>query len=386
MSTDASQHEVLVVIFLRGAMDGLNMVIPYAESNYYTARPTIAIPRPNPKDTNTAIDLDGFFGLHPAMSALKTVWDKGSLAFVHATGSPDPTHSHFDAQDFFERGTPGSKQLNTGWLDRHLLSSPWKNTSPFRAVALSTLLPLSLQGGALATAIPAIENFKLGGRQGEKAEVKMIASALSNLYSPVAPLQHESALTYDAVQTLQKANPSQFSPANDAKYPQSNISKSLMQIAQLIRANIGLEVATLDFGGWDNHIQEGGAQGQMAKLLGDLSSGLAAFFQDLADQFNRITVLAISEFGRRVQENGNHGTDHGHGEVMLLMSGSLTGAKVFGEWPGLSKDKLYGPGDLAVTTDFRTVLTELVQKRLSNPHTTNIFPGFQPGELGIFKT
>jgi uncharacterized protein (DUF1501 family) len=378
--------DVLIVLFLRGAMDGLNMVIPYAENNYYAARPTIAIPKPAPKDLSSAIDLDGFFGLHPAMNGLKPIWDKGALAFVHASGSPDPTHSHFDAQDYTERGTPGSKQTPTGWLDRHLQTAPWQNPSPFRAVALSAMLPTSLQGGIPATAIPSIENFRLGGRKGDSAVIKLIASSLGNLYPANTSLFQESSLTFEAVQTLQKANPGQYSPANGAAYPQSSFGQGMKQIAQLIRANIGLEIATLDLGGWDTHIQEGGAQGQLAKLLADLGNGLAAFYQDLGDQFNHISVVAMSEFGRRVQENGNHGTDHGHGEVMLLMSNNLSGAKVFGQWPGLSQDKLYGPGDLAVTTDFRQVLSELVQNRLSNPHTPDVFPGFTGTNIGIFRT
>lgn len=382
----ANQADILISIFLRGAMDGLNVVFPYKDDQYYSARPTIAIKPPSQNDPTTAIDLDGYFGLHPALNELRAIWDQGALAFIHASGSPDPTHSHFDAQDFMERGTPGSKQIPSGWLGRHLQTSPWINSSPFRAVSIGTMLPLSLSGSVPALAVPSIPDFRLGGSSGNTPAIQNLGQVLKTLYTGDATLSQNATLTFEATQTLQKANLAQYKPGQGAAYPQDGFGQGLQQVAQLIKANLGLEVATLDVGGWDTHIQEGAADGQLARLLSTVAGGLAAFYQDLSSQFDHITVVAMSEFGRRVRENGNHGTDHGHGNVMLVLSKHLTSARVFGQWPGLNPDQLYGPGDLAVTTDYRQVLGELVQKRLANDRVTDVFPGFSSWKpLGIFK-
>jgi len=380
------QADVLLCIFLRGAMDGLNVVVPFGDPDYYAARPTISIAAPAAGKVLTAQDLDGFFGLHPALKSLKSIWENGSLALIHASGSPDPSHSHFDAQEFMELGTPGEKKAAAGWLARHILSLPESNNSPFRALSIGTLVPRSLQGSVPAVALKSIADYRLGGKVGQNPAILKIGESLSQLYAGSSLLDQRARLTFEAIQYLQKVGASGYTPSSGAKYPDGEFGQGLKQIAQIIKAEIGLEIATLDVGGWDTHVQEGAAEGQLANLLNALGSGLAAFYQDLGDRFARITVVAMSEFGRRVQENGNGGTDHGHGNVMFVISNRLAAAKVWGQWPGLSKENLSGPGDLAVTTDFRTVLAELVQKRLKNPKISEVFPGFAAAPaLGIFK-
>ena len=375
---------ILVCIFLRGGMDGLNVVVPHGDADYYRLRPTLAIPEPNAGNDQTGIDLDGFFGLHPSLRPLKDVWDDKGLAFVHAAGSPDPTHSHFDAMDYMERGTPGDKQLGTGWLARHLQVAATENGSPFRAIGFGTLLPSSLRGPVPAIALQSIADFHLGGRY--KGEIEQFQNIISSMYSADEALGPRADFTLDAVQLLQSVVAGEYQPSNGAEYPESEFGESLKQVAQLIKAEIGLEVAAVDLGGWDTHINQGSLEGEMPELLADLGASLAAFYHDLGDGMKNVTVVAMSEFGRRAAENGGKGTDHGHGNLMLTMGKSITGGKVYGQWPGLSPEKLAAPGDLAVTTDFRSVLGELVTKHLNNPALDQVFPNFtdyQP--LGIAK-
>ncbi|NWF63265.1 MAG: DUF1501 domain-containing protein [Chloroflexi bacterium] len=373
---------ILVCIFLRGGMDGLHAVIPHGDADYYRLRPRLAIPEPSPGNDRTGIDLDGFFGLHPSMRPLKDLWDDKGLAFVHAAGSPNPTRSHFDAMDYMERGTPGDKQVATGWLARHLQFAAHENGSPFRVVGFGAALPSSLRGPIPAIALRSIADFHLGGRY--RGEVEQFQNMISSMYASDAALGERADFTLDAVQLLQSVVVSKYQPANKAQYPDSEFGQSLMQVAQLIKAQIGVEVAAVDLGGWDTHITQGQFSGDMPNLLADLSAALAAFYLDLGDMMKRVTVTAMSEFGRRAIENGGLGTDHGHGNVMMVLGKSINGGRVFGQWPGLSNEKLVGPGDLAITTDFRSVLGELVSKHLQNPFLDQVFPNFtdyQP--LGI---
>ena len=367
--------DTLVVIFLRGGMDGLNAVVPYGDADYYSNRPTLRVAPPSAGDDKTAIDLDGFFGLNPALQPLKPIWDDGVLAIVDACGSPDPTHSHFDAQDYMERGTPGEKQIPTGWLARHLQTTPNQSDSAFRAVALGPMVPESLRGPVPATALESIAGFHLGG-SAPGPQIARFQAILQQFYADSGTLQAPAAQTFSSIGSLSKIAASRYVPAGGAAYPTGTYSASLEQIAQLVKADVGLEAAALDLGGWDTHILEGAIQGRMPKLMTEFAGGLAAFYQDLGDRFSQVTVVTMSEFGRRVQENGNGGTDHGHGNVMLVLSRNLAAAKVYGQWPGLSADKLVAPGDLAVTTDFRDVLGEIVQKRLGNPNLSDVFPDY----------
>src|SRR5919108_184291 len=358
----------LVVIFQRGAADGLNIVVPHGEQAYYAMRPSINVPR------NSVLDLDGFFGLHPSMSSLQPIWDQRHLAIVHAAGSPDATRSHFDAQDFMESGTPGVKATDDGWLNRSLRNLPESAAKlAFRAVALGPALPRILSGPEPAIAINNVNEFGLGGRNAP------VANTFEAMYanSVDAVLHGAGQETFEAVKILRSANPAKYTPAVGANYPRGRFGDSLKQLAQLIKANLGVQVAFADIGGWDHHVNEGNTQGQLASVLREFSGSLAAFWIDLGDLAEDTVVVTMSEFGRTARENGNRGTDHGHANVMFILGGPVRGRKVYGRWPGLSPEHLYEGRDLALTTDFRTVLSEVVYRHLGNSNLSAVFPGFQ---------
>ncbi len=360
----------LVVIFQRGAADGLNIVVPHGERAYYDMRPTINIPR---KDV---LDLDGFFGLHPSMASLQPLWNQHHLAIVHAAGSPDPTRSHFDAQDFMESGTPGMKATSDGWLNRTLHSLPASaDNSAFRAIALGPALPRILTGSERAVAVNNINDFGVGGRN---PNATPIANTFEAMYdqSVDSVLHGTGQETFDAVKMLKAADPAKYKPAPGADYPRGRFGDSLRQLAQLIKANLGVQVAFADIGGWDHHVNEGSTQGQIANVLRDFSGSLSAFWIDLGDLADDTVVVTMSEFGRTARENGNRGTDHGHANVMFVMGGPVKGGKVYGQWPGLDQSQLYESRDLAVTTDFRRVLGEAVERHLGNAKLDQVFPGF----------
>ncbi len=372
-SAAGSRRKVLVAIFQRGAVDGLNMVVPFGEPGYYDSRPTIAIPRPGGGDA-AALDLDGFFALNPRLAPLKAIYDGRHLAIVHAVGSPDNTRSHFDAQDYMETATPGVKRTTDGWLNRYLLAEKRQQPTPFRAVALSPQLPRAMQGRAPALAINQIAQFGVRpGRVGaglEQAFQAEYAEASDKL------LNATGREAFDAIRMLRAANVQQYQPANGAQYPPSPFGQALRQIAQLVKADVGLEVAFADVGGWDTHVNQGASTGQLAGRLDDVARGLAALFVDLGDRMDDVVVLTMSEFGRTVVENGNRGTDHGHGNAMIVMGGAVRGGKVYGRWPGLAPEQRYEGRDLAVTTDFRDVFCEIVVRHLGVADPAPIFPGY----------
>src|SRR5437016_4442896 len=363
----------LVVIFQRGAADGLNIVVPHGEQAYYSMRPSIAIPRP--RGSEGAIDLDGFFGLHPSMTAFKPLWDAGHLALVHAAGSPDNTRSHFDAQDYMESGTPGLKATEDGWLNRALMGINEAKPSPFRAVSMGGALPRTLAGSAPAVAMGNIREFAVGGR-GPAGNVA--SSSFEAMYeqSVDTVLHGTGNETFEAVKMLKSADPEKYVPAPGANYPRGRFGDSLRQVAQLIKANLGVEVAFADIGGWDHHVNEGSVQGQIANLTREFSQAIAAFWTDLGDLGEDTVVVTMSEFGRTARENGNRGTDHGHANVMFVLGGPVKGGKVYGRWPGLHQEQLYEGRDLAVTTDFRQVLSEAVYRHLGNKELEKVFPNF----------
>jgi uncharacterized protein (DUF1501 family) len=384
-ATASPNKKKMVVLFQRGAMDGLNVVVPFSEPNYYNLRPTIAIPQPRRGGADAAIDLDGFFGLHPSLEPLQLLFRNGQLAIVHAVGSPDPTRSHFDAQDFMESGTPGLKATDAGWLNRAIQSMPEEKPSPFRAVAFGPYLPRTLQGIAPAVAIPDLKQFKMNGPQ-QTTEGGFEAMYAQTVDRAMRGVGHE---TFEAIDQLKKINPDTYQPANDAQYPKGRFGQSLMEIAELFKADVGLEVAFLDSGGWDHHVNEGGVQGQLSNLLRDLGQGLAAFYQDMGDRMGDVVFVSMSEFGRTAHENGNHGTDHGHANCMFVMGGDVKGGKVYSRWPGMSEGELYQGRDLAVTTDYRSVLGEIISKHLGDRDLKTVFPGFanDPRQfLGLVKT
>jgi uncharacterized protein (DUF1501 family) len=369
----AARRKVLITIFQRGAVDGLNMVVPFGEREYYAARPSIAVPRPN--DPNGAVDLDGFFGLHPRLSPFKPLWDAHQLAIVHASGSPDGTRSHFDAQDYMESGTPGNKGTQDGWLNRYLHAREHADATPFRAVALASQLPRSLQGNEPALAIGQIGQF--GIRAGQATD--MVQASFESQYAAAADtvLNKTGNEAFDAIRMMKSADPSKYQPENGAEYPRSAFGDALRQIAQLVKADVGLEVAFAELGGWDTHVNQGSGVGQLAQRLDDFSRGIAALARDLGDRMGDTVILTMSEFGRAVSENGNRGTDHGHGNAMFIIGGqNVRGGKVYGRWPGLAREHRYEGRDLAVTTDFRSVFTEVVHSHLGVADTKTIFPGF----------
>jgi uncharacterized protein (DUF1501 family) len=367
----ARRKPVLVAIFQRGAADGLNIVVPHGDPEYYKLRPSIAAPRPVAGNAETAIDLDGFFGLHPSLAPLKPIFDEKRLAIVDAAGSPDPTRSHFDAQDFMESGTPGLKTTRDGWMNRALAAEA--KPSPVRAVSLGAVLPRAMRGASPAIAMQSIGEFQVRSQAAARQFESMYRESRD------AGLQATGRETFEAVALLQAVQKQAYAPAKGAEYPGGRFGQSLKQIAQLIKADVGLEMAFADIGGWDHHVNEVGArasEGQLAGLLREYGQALAAFWRDMGDRMSDITLVTMSEFGRTARENGNRGTDHGHGNCMWVMGGPVQGGKVYGKWPGLAQEQLYERRDLAVTTDFRDVLGELVKAE-------GVFPGYRPRPLGL---
>ncbi len=365
------RNKRLVVIFQRGAADGLNIVVPHAEPQYYAMRPSINIP------LQSVLDLNGFFGLHPSLSAFQPLWQQRHLAIVHAAGSPDTTRSHFDAQDFMETGTPGVKSTEDGWLNRTLRNLPSTSVqnAAFRAIALGPSLPRILSGTEPAVAMNNINDFSIGGRNPRPSPV---ASAFEAMYdhSSDTVLHGTGEETFDAVKMLKAADPGKYNPAPGANYPKGRFGDSLRQLAQLIKANLGVQVAFADIGGWDHHVNEGATEGQLANVLSDFSLSIAAFWTDLGSLGEDTVVITMSEFGRTARENGNRGTDHGHANVMFVLGGPVRGGKVYGHWPGLDQSQLYEGRDLALTTDFRQVIGEAVARHLGNKNLAEVFPGF----------
>ena len=380
--SNTPRKKILVAIFQRGAADGLNVVVPHAEKAYYTLRPTIAIPRPSAAGDRrgaSAIDLDGFFGLHPALGPLKPLFDQRHLAIVDAVGSPDPTRSHFDAQDYMESGTPGLKSTDSGWMNR-ALTKPAGKPSPVRAVALGPVLPRTLRGNQTAVSMQSIGAFQVKDPQAAMEFQQMFEASKD----PV--LQATARETFEAMAMLQSIQKQAYTPAAGADYPRAGLGESLKQIAQLIKSDVGMEMAFADITNWDHHVQEVGqtpSDGKLADLLHTFGQALSAFWTDMGDRMQDIAVVTMSEFGRTARENGNRGTDHGHANCMFVMGGDVKGGKVYGRWPGMEREQLYEGRDLALTTDFRDVLGELVSRHAGNPSLQGVFPGYSPKFLGL---
>ncbi|HEY8460928.1 MAG TPA: DUF1501 domain-containing protein [Blastocatellia bacterium] len=383
------RRKILIAVFQRGAMDGLSAVIPYAEPEYYNLRSAIAIPRPAAADSSIAgaggsqpnqapaIDLDGFFAFHPALAPFKPIYDSGQLAVIHATGSPDSTRSHFDAQDYMESATPGMKGTVDGWLNRYLQSNGVAGASPFRGVAMGPTLPRSMQGRASTIAMNSINDFTL--RAGGGAQGQAVQGGFEAMYAQTVndALRGAGKETFEAMKLLKQVNPAQYKPSPDAAYPRGPFGNRLRQIAQLIKSDIGLEVAFTDIGGWDTHTNQGSSQGQLAARLAEFSQGLSALYSDLKERADEVVILTMTEFGRTARENGNRGTDHGHASVIFVLGGPVKGGKVYGKWPGLKAHQLNEGRDLAVTTDFRDVFAEIAKNHLGASDLDAIFPGYK---------
>jgi uncharacterized protein (DUF1501 family) len=363
----------LIAIFQRGAVDGLSVIVPFGDQEYYRARRSIAIARPG-SGSDAAVDLDGFFGFNPRLQPLKQFWDARQLAIVHACGSPDNTRSHFDAQDYMETATPGVKSTSDGWLNRYLQVRRLEQATPFRAVSLTQQLPRVLQGTAPALAINQLGQFGIRGGQGSEGVAASFEAQFAGAADRV--LNNTGREAFDAIRMLKGVNPASYRPEHGSAYPRTAFGQALQQIAQLSKADVGLEVAFADVGGWDTHVNQGSAQGQLATRLDDFSRGLAALVTDLGDRMEDTVVLTMSEFGRAVSENGNRGTDHGHGNAMIAIGGGIQGGRVYGKWPGLAASQRHEGRDLAVTTDFRDVFGEIVVRHLGVSDTRPIFPGY----------
>ncbi|HZQ69230.1 MAG TPA: DUF1501 domain-containing protein [Terriglobales bacterium] len=362
-AAQSAKAKRLVVIFQRGAADGLNIVVPYAEPAYYAMRPSINIPR------KSLIELDGFFGLHPALETFQPLWKQRHLAVVHAAGSPVPTRSHFEAQDFMESGMPGVHVPADGWLNRALRGADHSG-SGLRAIALGPSLPRILAGSAPVLALNNLSNVGVEGKNSAPLADRFEAMHDSVLHGT----QREA---FEAVKMLRSADPAKYKPAPGANYPRTRFADSLKQLCQLIKGNLGVQVAFADIGGWDHHVNEGSTQGQMANMLREFSQSLSAFWIDLGDLAEDTVIITMSEFGRAARENSTRGTDHGYAQVMFVMGGPVKGGKVYGRWPGLDPSQLYAGRDLAVTTDFRRVLGEAVSQHLGNKALGRVFPGFE---------
>jgi len=375
-----SSRRTLVCLFQRGAVDGLSMIVPHGDEQYYRERPRIAIPR------SAVVDLDGHFGLHPRLAPLKPFWDAGSLAVVPAVGSPDGTRSHFDAQDYMESGTPGVKSTTDGWANRYCQNAREHTDTPFRAVAFGPQLPRIMAGTAPALAIDDLRSFGVGGRTGNGDR---LSRAFESLYegSATGLLATSAEESFEAIRMLKTANPSALAAEHGAVYPRGRLGESLQQIAQLIKAGLGLEIAFADMGGWDTHVNQGNDQGQLALRLTELGQALGAFATDLGDRMRDVCVLTMSEFGRTIRENGTGGTDHGHGTAMLVLGGTVAGQQVVGRWPGLAAEARYEGRDVAVTTDFRDLFGEILTRHLGARDLTAVFPGYTVGKApGVIRS
>jgi len=374
LNVPGARRKTLIAIFQRGAVDGLNVVVPFGESRYYDLRPSIAVAKPN-GGNEAAIDLDGFFGLHPALASFKPLWDSKRLAIVHASGSPDNTRSHFDAQDYMESATPGVKSTADGWLNRFLQVQPDPQKSLFRAVSMTQTMPRAMQGKASTLAISNLADFNIRAGQ-NSASVQGGFEAMYDDNFVKDALHSTGKETFEAINYLKQVNPAQYKPENGANYPPTPFGNALKQTAQLIKAGVGLEVAFTDVGGWDTHVNEGNQQGQLSNLLRQFSAAIAALYTDLGQRMDDVVILTMSEFGRTARENGNRGTDHGHANAMFVVGNSVRGGKVFGDWPGLKSEQLYEGRDLALTTDFRDVFGEIAAKHLGASNLKSIFPGY----------
>lgn len=385
---EPARGDTLVCLFQRGGMDGLSAVVPYEERMYYDGRSVIAYAPPKAGDAKTSIRLDDRFALNPGMTGMKRIWDDGRLAIVHATGSPHGSRSHFDAMDYMERGTPGEKRVNTGWLGRHLGSTARATDSPFRAVGLGPALPQSLRGPIPAAALRSIADFHLQGRETELARFR---TELEALWCGEDGFAEDARAAFEALDILERANPLGYSPENGAVYPETTLGQGLKQIAQLIKADVGLEVACIDVGGWDTHVNQAWnvddpTRGQMFNLLSRLDQSIFAFHTDLGRRFEDpgITLITMSEFGRRVTQNAGNGTDHGEGSCMFIVSGAAVPG-VHTAWPGLEPEEMADGENLAITRDYRDTLSEILVGRMGNGALFEVFPGHEPTFHGVVR-
>ncbi|MCI0340511.1 MAG: DUF1501 domain-containing protein [Planctomycetales bacterium] len=384
----APRRDVLVVVYLRGGADGLTLVPPHVEAEYHRQRPQLALARPDHASvtaTDRVRDLDGRFGLAPALDPILPLYREGLLGVVHAVGSEDQTRSHFEAQDLMEHGVPAAGGgTGGGWLGRHLRARPGPQPTALSAVAIGPSVPEALRGAPAASAVESLDDYRVAGESGAR-----LLPALALLHEGGDPIGAAGRETIEVVKTVERLRGEKYVPGNGATYPGTAYARALQEIARLIRADVGLEAACVDIGGWDTHFFQGNLTGAMSGRMAELAGGVAAFAKDLTDRMDRVTLVAMTEFGRRVAENSSFGTDHGRASVMFLLGGAIAGGKVHGTWPGLSPDRLADrggePGDLAVTTDYRDVLSEVLARRCGQERLAAVFPGHEAKFIGVTR-
>lgn len=378
------RRDVVISVYLRGGADGMSMVVPHGDPHYYQGRQSLAVAPPNSTNPIRCTDLDGFFGFHGGMNPLRPAYQDGKLAIIHACGSTDPTRSHFDGQRFMEGGVDGGVGTSTGWLGRHLATAaPHDPNALLRAVGISTGLQRSLMGGPKAIPVANLASFGLAG-SAVTAEDR--SAALHDMYEAVGDPQHAVATTTLAtIDLLRQIDFAGYQPTGGANYLTNSFGNSMKATAALIKAGVGVEAVAIDLLGWDTHVNQGlGGGGTMFNLMSTLSNNLMAFYRDMtAGTSPGFIVVVMSEFGRRLEQNGSGGTDHGHGNCMLVMGQSVTGGRVYADWPGLAPDCLYQGLDLDVTIDYRDILAEIVQYGLGNYNLSEVFPGFDPTPRGV---
>lgn len=384
VSSDADAH-TLVCIFLRGGADTLNFLVPYGDDHYYKRRPTLAIPPPakGRESKEAAIRLDDFYALHPKLAPIGPIYKEGRLAWIQAVGTDNPTGSHFEAQDQMEHGEAYGEAVGGGWLGRHLQTRIGVEPTPLSAVAIGPTIPESLRGAVSVSALSGLEELRI---QAPTGDAQAAARALAAMYgAEVGLLSRPGRATLDLLQRVEALRETEYKPEGNAQYPKHPFGAGLREIARLVKAEVGLEVACIDMGGWDTHFFQGTVTGAQAESADYLACGLAAFDADLKPYRERVTTLVMTEFGRRLYENGSLGTDHGRGFAMMAMGSRIHGGRVHGPWPGLEEEGLLGPGGLRIQYDYRSVLAEVLTGVLNNRKIEKVFPGFQPQTIGLVK-
>lgn len=379
---DPGAH-TLVCVFLRGGADTLNMLVPYGDQQYYKVRPSIAIAAPG-KGKNAGIKLDDFYAFHPKLAPLLPVFSAGNLGIVQAVGSDNPSGSHFEAQDQIEHGECFGKTIGGGWLGRYLRTRSVDKLTPLSAVAIGSAVPESFRGAPVTSVIGKIEELNMTAPSGCTDDV---CKALSAMYggAQAGLLGMPGKTTLDLLKRVEKLRTKEYKPENKAKYADDEFSAGLREIARLIKAGVGMEVSCIDLNGWDTHFVQGGAEGLQASLVEQLGSGLAAFYMDLGKFNKQVTTIVMTEFGRRIYENGSLGTDHGRGFAFMAMGAGVNGGKVYGKYPGLQDDQYeLGPGGLRIMHDYRSVLAEILSFHHARPQ--SIFPGYRPDPIGLMKS
>ena len=387
----AAGERTLVCVFLRGAADTLNMVVPYGDDQYYKSRPTLAIPAPAANQGNemAALRLDDLYAFHPKLRPLLPAFNEGRLGIVQAVGTDNPSGSHFEAQDQMEHGEAYGRIIGGGWLGRYLRTRGGVDLTPLSALAIGSTIPESLRGAPTASAIESIDEVQI---KTPSSDTGAVSSVLSAMYGAEVGVVSESGkTTLDLLKRVETLRGTEYKPEGGAVYAEDSFAQGLKEVSRLVKASVGLEVACLDLGGWDTHFFQGGSSGLQAELIWQLASGLAAFDADLINYRDRVTTLVMTEFGRRVYENGSLGTDHGRGFAMLAMGQRIKGGKVHGKWPGLAEEdtpgadtlSIPGPSGLKVLFDYRSVLSEVLTNILGHRDVSQVFPNFHPEPVGL---